>query len=308
LYWVCSARHSNQRLYGRVAPSLLRIMGLYDREYYREEPRGMSLSSDMSATTTLILINAAVFIADMFSNNKLVGYLGLGSDLVTDPKYFWQLLTYGFAHDPSSVRHVLFNMFALWLFGRDVETIYGKRLYVQLYLSLVVLSGLVWLAINVLAGHGPALLIGASGAVTGIMILYVLHYPTRTLLFWGVFPIPVWVIGTLQLLQDIQGAVSRPEAGNVAYTAHLAGAAFAFIFYRTGWQLGSFLPKRFSLGRLKPKPRLRVHNVDEDEEDDLGRRVDRILEKINREGQDSLTREEKRTLERASRRYQQKRR
>jgi hypothetical protein len=71
--------------------------------------------------------------------------------------------------------------------------------------------------------------------------------------------------------------------------------------------LGSFLPKRFSLGRLKRRPKLRVRSADDDE-DDLGRRVDRILEKINREGQDSLTKDEKRTLERASRRYQQKRR
>jgi hypothetical protein len=87
----------------------------------------------------------------------------------------------------------------------------------------------------------------------------------------------------------------------------LTGAAFAYLFYKTGWQLGSLLPKRLSLARLGRKPRLRVRSVEEDE-DDLGRRVDLILEKINREGQDSLTRDERRTLEKASRRYQQKRR
>jgi rhomboid family protein len=263
----------------------------------------------MSVTTTLILVNAAVFIADVFSDGHLSHWLGLRADLFTAPQYFWQLLTYGFAHDPTSVRHVLFNMFFLWLFGRDVETLYGKRLYLQLYLSLVVLSGFVWLSLNwaLTRGAGGASLVGASGAVTGVMVLFVLHYPTRTILFWGVLPIPVWVLGTLQLLQDIQGAVSRENAGQVAYTAHLAGAAFAFLFYRTGWQLGSLLPKRFSLGQLRRKPRLRVHEAD-DEEDDLGRKVDRILEKINRQGQDSLTKDERRTLERASRRYQQKRR
>jgi membrane associated rhomboid family serine protease len=287
-------------------------MGVYDRDYYREEPRGMVLGGDMSATTTLILINAAIFIADVFSDGGLTKYLALRSDVFTQPQYFWQLLTYGFAHDPQSVRHVLFNMFFLWLFGREVEGVYGKRLYVQLYLSLVVLSGLVWVSINWLSTRGPIgpegpSLVGASGAVTGIMVLFVLHYPTRTILFWGVFPIPVWLLATVQLLQDIYGAVSRDNAGQVAYTAHLAGAAFAFLFYKTGWQLGSFLPKRFSLGRLRGKPRLRVHNA-EDEEEDLARRLDRILEKINREGQDSLTKEERRTLERASRKYQQKRR
>jgi rhomboid family protein len=285
-------------------------MGLYDREYYREEPRGLVLGGDMSVTTTLILVNAAVFIADVFSDGRLSHWLALRADLFTAPQYLWQLLTYGFAHDPSSVRHMLFNMFFLWLFGRDIETLYGKRLYLQLYLSLIVLAGFVWLALNwaMTRGAGGASLVGASGAVTGIMVLFVLHYPTRTILFWGVLPIPVWVLGTLQLLQDIQGAVSRENAGQVAYTAHLAGAAFAFLFYRTGWQLGSLFPKRFSMARLRRKPRLRVHEADDDEEDDLGRKVDRILEKINRQGQDSLTKDERRTLERASRRYQQKRR
>ncbi|MEX2138432.1 MAG: rhomboid family intramembrane serine protease [Pirellulales bacterium] len=281
-------------------------MGLYDREYYREEPRGMVLGGDMSVTTTLILINAVVFVADVFSDGRLSSALALDWALFRYPQYFWQLLTYGFAHDPFSVRHVLFNMFFLWLFGRDIETLYGKRLYLQLYLSLVVLSGLVWLLLNLVQGDA-AKLVGASGAVTGIMVLFVLHYPTRTLLFWGVLPIPVWVLATLQLLQDIVGAVSRDNSGQVAYTAHLTGAAFAFLFYKTGWQLGGLLPKRFSLSRLGRKPRLRVHSA-EDDEDDLGRRVDRILEKINREGQDSLTRDERRTLEKASRRYQQKRR
>jgi membrane associated rhomboid family serine protease len=279
-------------------------MGLYDREYYREEPRGIVLGGDMSVNTTLILINVVVFIADMFSEGRLSNVLGLEWDLFGHPLNFWQLLTYGFAHDPSNMWHILSNMFFLWLFGRDMETLYGKRLYLQLYLSLVVLSGFIWLVLNLLSGNA-AMLIGASGAVTGIMVLFVLHYPTRTLLFWGVFPIPVWILATLQLLQDIFGAVTR--SGQVAYTAHLTGAAFAYLFYKTGWQLGSLLPKRLSLGRLGRKPRLRVHRSEEDE-DDLGRRVDRILEKINREGQDSLTRDERRTLEKASRRYQQKRR
>jgi membrane associated rhomboid family serine protease len=282
-------------------------MGVYDRDYYRDEPRGMVLGGEMSATTALILINAVVFLIDVFAEWHLSDYFGLRSDMFTHPQYFWQLLTCGFIHDTSSVRHLLFNMIALWIFGRDVETIYGKRLYVEVYLSLVVLASLVWLSIHVLTSSGPAVAVGASGAITGIMVLYVLHYPTRTFLIWGVFPLPVWVIASLQLLQDIQGALNREGAGNVAYTAHLGGAAFAYLFYRTGWQLGSLWPKRFSLGKLRRKPRLRVHSAEDDEED-LARRLDRILDKINREGQDSLTKEERRTLERASRRYQQKRR
>jgi membrane associated rhomboid family serine protease len=287
-------------------------MGLYDREYYREEPRGVVLGGDMSVNTTLILINAAVYLIDVFSNSPFTRNLGLDANLFTQPQYFWQLLTYGFVHDTSNIRHVLFNMIALYFFGRDVETTYGKRLYLQLYLSLVVLSGLVWLLITLgsqqagVEGNQGAVLIGASGAVTGIMVVFTLLYPTRKLLLFGVFPLPVWALATFVLVQDIYGSLDRENAGNVAYTAHLGGAAFGFLFYRTGWQLGSFLPRRFSLGGLKRRPKLRIHEGDD--EDDLGKRVDRILEKINREGQASLTKDERRTLERASRRYQQKRR
>jgi membrane associated rhomboid family serine protease len=246
---------------------------------------------------------------DVFSDARLSTRLGLHSDLFERPQYFWQLLTYGFVHDPSSVRHILFNMFTLWFFGRDVESVYGKRLYLQLYLSLIVLSGLVWLLLALATKEPATVLIGASGAVTGILVIYVLHYPTRTIQIWGVFPLPVWVLATLLLLQDLVGTLQRESAGNVAYTAHLGGAAFGFLFYRTGWQLGSLLPKRFSLSAMKRRPKLRIRDSEtDDDDDDLGRRVDRILEKINREGQDSLTKDERRTLERASRKYQQKRR
>ncbi len=284
-------------------------MGLYDREYYREEPRGLVLGGETSITTALILINAAILVVDaLFANKQLSERLALPSNLIEQPYLFWTALTYGFAHDPNNFVHVFFNMFALWLFGRDVETIYGRRLYLQLYLSLVILSGLTWLAIDVLtAGEGrTTYLIGASGAITGIMIIYVLHYPTRTFNLWGIVPVPVWLIATIQLLQDIAGTVSRDNAGNVAYTCHLAGAAFGFLFYKTGWQLGSLLPGRFSLRGLKRRPKLKVRDADQD--DDLGSRVDDILEKISREGESSLTREERRTLEKASRKYQQKRR
>jgi rhomboid family protein len=284
-------------------------MGLYDREYYREEPRGLVLGGETSITTLLILINAAILVADaLFANKQLSERLALPSDLIQRPYLFWTALTYGFAHDPNQFVHVFFNMFSLWLFGRDVESIYGRRLYLQLYLSLVILSGLAWMAIDLLtAGDSrPAYLIGASGAVTGIMVVFVLHYPTRTFNLWGVVPVPVWLLATLQLVQDIAGTMNRADAGNVAYTCRLAGAAFGFLFYKTGWQLGSFLPGRLTMRGLRRRPKLKVR--DAKQEDDLNSRVDDILEKISREGEASLTRDERRTLEKASRQYQQKRR
>jgi hypothetical protein len=93
----------------------------------------------------------------------------------------------------------------------------------------------------------------------------------------------------------------------VAYTAHLGGAAFGFLFFKTGWYLGRILPQRLSLPSLKPRPKLRVHDPEEHERD-LTEQADRILEKISVSGQESLTADERRTLEQYSRRMQQKRR
>lgn len=278
-------------------------MGLYDRDYFRDDDQpGYLLGGQRSMVTTLILLNVGVFLVDIFMEGRLSDFLQLKSDLFQKPWNAWQLLTAGFAHDPNSLMHVGFNMFELWLFGRDIEIIYGRKEFLRLYLSLIVLSSLVWL-ISVNAAHRSATLMGASGAVVGIMILFVLHYPQRIFNIWGVLPVPAWLLGTVCILQNVSGAIQQRD--NIAYVAHLAGAAFAFVYFRTGWNLGRWWPGRFSLGALKPRPKLRVHEPDQEES--LSDQVDRILEKISRQGEASLTAQERSTLEDASRRYQKRR-
>ena len=112
---------------------------------------------------------------------------------------------------------------------------------------------------------------------------------------------------------DLMG-FTREEGSQVAHSAHLAGAAFAFIYFRSGLNLGRLLPassggRRPGLfGRLfRSRPRLRLHDPEEKQRR-LSAEVDRILEKIHQHGEASLTDAERRTLKEASRRYQQKRR
>ena len=308
-------------------------MGLYDRDYVREQPQGFFLGSNRSVVTNLILINVGIFLVDLvFFNRHLNEYMALQANLFTHPWNFWQLLTYGFAHDAGqpgtpivlgNFAHVGFNMFGLWLFGRDVESIYGRKEFLRIYMSLLVLCGLSWVIFQnalLLTGRmgNASVVIGASGAVLGIMVLYVTHYPRRVFYFWGVLPVPVWVLCGLYLLQDLAGFGGALEGSGepVAYEVHLSGALFAFIYRRTGWNLGRMIPQRWSRGwRLSTAARLKVHQPPvEDEpdtsrrEENLNRRVDEILAKISSTGEASLTREERRILEDASRRYQQRRR
>jgi hypothetical protein len=86
----------------------------------------------------------------------------------------------------------------------------------------------------------------------------------------------------------------------------LGGAVFGFIYYRTGLNLGRLIPRRLSMGAFRWRPKLRIHDPEEAGKD-LNQQVDRILEKISRQGEASLTKSERRTLEEASRRYQRRR-
>ena len=294
-------------------------MGIYDREYYRDdEPRGINLGGSRSVTVNLILINVAIFIVDLFLKyqdehgvfrGQVSDALALHADLLVKPWNVWQLLSYGFVHSYDGLQHIGFNMLALWFFGRDVENYYGKKIFLQLYLSLTVLSGLIWVAANCLSFGslvGPnSMVVGASGAISGVLMTFIFKFPKRTLLLYFVIPVPAWLLGVFWIGQDILGALAAND--NIAYSAHLGGALFGFIFVKTGWHLGRFLPNNFSLQSLKPKPRLKVHNPDQKEQQHEIE-ADEVLRKINTYGQDSLTKKEKKILEQYSRRMQQKHR
>lgn len=283
-------------------------MGLYDRDYAQEPEPGYHVSGPQTITTTLVLITGAVYLAQLFLGAKFSQFLSLNSDWWKHPWEAFRLLTYGFLHSPDAIQHIAFNMLGLWMFGRDVEYRYGRQQFLAFYLAAIIFSGIVWSLAGGLSGPSQVML-GASGGTTAVIILYCLTFPHRTLLFNFFIPLPAWVVGILVILMDLSGSFGGPKAssfGNVAFTAHLAGAAFGFFYFRTRWNpfesllglTGSFsLPKRTTL---------RVHQPeDSDNNDDA--EVDRILAKISASGQESLTWKERRTLQRASQEFKNRR-
>jgi membrane associated rhomboid family serine protease len=296
-------------------------MGIYDRDYYREEQRGVAMRGPRTVVGALILVNVVLYLADglLFSNNhELTGLLAATDQTLTKPWLWWQLLTCGFVHSASPF-HVLFNMLQLWFLGREVEARYGPSEFLRLYLVMIVIGSLSWCGVAAVAAEqlGPDLekgyaLIGASGAVSGVVFLFVLNFPQRTLVLFPI-PIPVkaWVIGVLLIVMNVFGQVGqRGQDDNTAYLVHLAGIAFAFLYFRFRWNLGRLSGPGFSLPWRRPRGGLRLHDPQRSEprETDLGDEVDRILAKIHSQGESSLTRKERRTLENASRQYQEKRR
>jgi len=245
--------------------------------------------------------------------------LALKVGALTRPFLWWQFVTYGFCHAPlPDIWHLLGNMFVLVVLGRDIELTYGRKEFLRLYLAMIVFSGFVWCVYETIVGTPPNQgAIGASGAITGIVVLYAFHFPYRTLLLFFVIPMPAWVLGVLIVALDsislLRADAVQPWAANIAHAAHLGGAAFAFAYYRFGWRIAPWTDLRFLTGWFKRRTRLKIHDPDRrrpdenDDADEMSGEVDRILAKIHREGESSLTRKERRTLEAASRRYQKRR-
>jgi membrane associated rhomboid family serine protease len=286
-------------------------MGIYDRDYYRQERPAGSGFGPRSAVGALIVANIVVYLADwVFLGGRLtnVGRLTVGT--LGAPWEWWQLVTYGFLH-AREPQHIVLNMLGLFFLGRDIEEVYGTKEFFRIYLAMIVFGGLAWAVVERLLGT-PAQqsVVGASGAISGIVILYALNFPRRMLALFFVIPVPAWFAGILVVLLDAYGAVVRSEGSRVAYVVHLGGAALALAYYGLGWNFGRLWPKSVSLRWLRPRPKLHVHRPDDRDdqtEEDLSQEVDRILEKISREGEASLTREERRILETASRQYQKRR-
>lgn len=263
----------------------------------------------------LVAINVAVFVADGLlspRDHAIVELLAAKVGTLTQPWLWWQFLTYGFAHSPfPDYWHILGNMLGLWFLGRDIEQTYGPKEFLRLYLTMIVLGGVVWSATSMAQGLGAHVpLVGASGAVTGVVVLYALHFPRRMLLLFFVLPVPAWAVGVLIVVTNLSGAAGLGNE-HIAYGVHLAGVAFALAYYRFHWNLG----RTFSGWRrpdwFRRRPNLRVHRPNDQglsSENDTSDEEDRILQKIHREGMDSLTRRERRLLEAASRRYQKHRR
>jgi membrane associated rhomboid family serine protease len=306
-------------------------MAYQDRGYFRGG--GYRGGGDWTAVNTIIAVNVAVWLANFILAGDLVREIFplqlslndifcLQSDLPSRPWNAWQLLTYGFLHDgpslefpgPFSPWHLVFNMVALWFFGREVEGVVGRAEFLRFWCVAIVVAGLAWVAAAQFGGAGGRL-VGASGGVMAVLAMFVWYFPRTTVYIWGVLPVPAWALGVLYLMSDLQGAAQG--GGNVAHVAHLAGALFGIVYAWRGLDLGGLaeLPRRlFRAGR-----RLRVVRPDDppargsDEDDNetpqsLQAEVDRILEKISRSGASSLTTAERQKLERASRRLKDRER
>ncbi len=289
----------------------------------------------------LLIINGVIFFFQVIGENINTGGGLRLSDVLT--KYFalipiggfdvisnfgtvmeqwdflpWQLITYQFMH--GSFGHIFFNLFALWMFGMEIENLWGSKKFVYFYLLCGVVAGLFQLFLTPLLGISTGPTIGASGAVFGILIAFAMLFPDRQIYLYFLIPVRAkYLIGFLIVLNILW----LNEPGNVAYLAHLGGAFAGFLFImfdktidapfkRTIMNLrsgshGSSFTNPFSdlTDRFKRKDHniedAKYYDIDSKKDDGVSQEeIDRILDKISQSGYQNLSEREKKILFEAS--------
>jgi membrane associated rhomboid family serine protease len=146
----------------------------------------------------------------------------------------WQIVSYAFLHGGAT--HLLFNMFALYMFGPDIERLLGSKRFLVYYLVCVVAAALAQLLVLHLLGNPPVPTVGASGGIFGLLLAFGMAWPRRKLmLVFPPIPMPAWLFVTLYGLLELYLGLTGSNAG-VAHFAHLGGmfGGLALIFYWRG--------------------------------------------------------------------------
>ncbi len=273
-------------------------MGLQDRDYTQADSRRQYFGSSQMrfnlprltpVVKWLLIVNIAVF---------LVGGLipQVGSFLVRwfaiDPQSWfkalqpWRLVSYQFLH--GGLLHIVMNMIGLFFLGPTLEKHWGSRRFLFFYLGCGIVAGLSFLLLMAIGVVGAAPLLGASGAILGVMVACAILFP-QFIVFLFIIPMPIRVLAVVLTLMYVVNIIAggRNAGGDAAHLGGMAaGAAYILL-----------LPK---LERFK----LRIHAQSWEKRMEEGRKlrfeVDRILAKVHRFGLHSLTAREKRTLKKAT--------
>ena len=193
---------------------------------------------------TLVLLNLAIWILGVlilqplvFGDGRIVEYLGLTPSKLINSFWVWQPFTYMFLHSSGNISHILFNMLSLWWFGAELEQRWGPRFFLSYYLVCGVGAGVIYSVgtlIYGLATGNPAPmmipLVGASGAVFGLLLAYGLLFGERMIFFMMLFPMKAryftMIIGAIELVTLLDSGMNS----SVANLAHLGGIVVGFLY------------------------------------------------------------------------------
>jgi len=201
--------------------------------YYAYNSSSASFGGPIAKTVKLlILTNIAVFILQWLfrvaGSNALELYFGLVPWRITHEFLVWQFVSYMFLHDTHQFFHIFINMFTLYMFGNDLERVWGPKRFLTYYFITGVGAGICSFLV---APNAATVTIGASGAVYGLLLAYGLLYPNRLVYLYFLFPVKVkWfviVMGVLAFMSSVSG--SSPGVSSIA---HLGGLLVGLVFLK----------------------------------------------------------------------------
>ncbi len=215
------------------------------------------------AVRALIILNVVGYLLPLVAPS-LTLWLGLVPALVVERWWIWQPLSYMFLH--GGLFHLLFNMLALWMFGVDLERLWGTRFFVRFYFVAGIGAAVTTLVMSLLPlGFSEALYasvtVGASGAIYGLLVAFAMMYPHRPIYLYMLFPIParifVLIVGAISFLSSIS-----ETSGGVAHATHLGGllAGYLYLASRRGGLVSTLRSQwlRWRLARMRR--RFEVHD------------------------------------------------
>ncbi len=198
-------------------------------------PRQISFGGPLTpAVKGLLIANVAIFIVErlVYATDAwpmMIALFALNPVLVFKSFFIWQLVTYMFLHSPGAIFHIVFNMLVLWMFGCDIERLWGWRRFLRYYFITGIGAGLAHCIFGLFQSN-PVL--GASGAIYGIFVAFAMLYPTRTVLFMLIIPMTarqlVLILAGIELL-------SVGSVDGIAHLAHLGGALTGYLILKGLW-------------------------------------------------------------------------
>lgn len=284
------------------------------RDYWKQdEPKGFWLKPGSGggrlgggitpAVKALLISIVAMFVVQLVCARGLAQprplepWLALWPVQVFEHLWLWQLVTPMFLHDIGSIWHVLFNGWMLFMFGPLVERHYGTKRFLWLYLIAGLLGNIAFAVVGYLS-QLPTFAVGASGAISGVVVACALLYPSLQVLLFGIVPMRMATMAVLVIALDVWQVLASPQ-GVTGSLAHLGGALVGLMFVRGGPRVFAWFEKVEREMKAKERQKQRA------ETRATRAQVDELLDKISREGITSLSEDEKAFLKSASSKYGQ---
>ena len=236
------------------------------------------------AIKILVSVNFGVFLLQTVARTEGLFFplFGLVPKLVWSEFMIWQPFTYLFFH--GGIWHVLINMFVLWMFGSELERIWGKGHFLKFYFVTGVGAGLVTMIFGL---NSMTPIVGASGAVYGVLLAYGLTYPNRTVYLYGIIPIKsLWFVIGIGVIAFMS---SFDNVSQISHLTHLSGMMIGYLMLKRPVRFNDLW---FTIRKRTLEYKIKHEEKKVSQHQAIEREIDRILDKINREGFDSLTEEE----------------